>query len=81
MSTPRTVSDLRNRILIAKVIVRMLNEDPDLPKDIRQSDAIKHYQAQQLKLEKELYTIIEPPPVVVGLQAASLSAKSKNTKE
>ena len=77
MTTTRTVSDLRNRILIAKVIIRILNDEPDLLKDLRQPEAIRHYNKQLLKLEKELYTIIDPPPVVVGLQAASLSAKTK----
>ena len=77
MTTTRTVSDLRNRILIAKVIIRILNDEPELLNDLRQPGAIKHYNAQLLKLEKELYTIIDPQPVVIGLQAASLSAKTK----
>ena len=81
MTTVRTISDLRNRILIAKVIIRILNEEPDMLKDLRQPGAIKHYQAQLLKLETELYTLIEPEPIIIGLQPATLSAKSPNPKE
>ena len=77
----RKPEELQRRIVIAKVILIMLNKDPELLNDMRQPEAIRHYNAQLLKLETELYSIIEPQPVVVGLQAASLSAKSENTKE
>ena len=73
----RSPAELQRRILIAKTILIMLNKDPALLSDMRQPEAIRHYNAQLLKLEKELYTIIDPQPVVVGLQAASLSAKTK----
>ena len=77
----RKPEELKRRIVIAKVILIMLNKDPELLVDMRQPEALRHYNEQLLKLEKELYSIIEPQPVVVGLQAASLSAKSSNTKE
>ena len=77
----RKPEELQRRIVIAKVILIMLNKDPELLVDMRQPEALRHYNAQLLKLEKELYSIIDPQPVVVGLQAASLSAKSENTKE
>ena len=79
--SPHTIPDLRNRILIAKVIIRILNDEPDMLKDLRQPNAIKHYQAQLLKLETELYTLIEPEPIVIGLQPGRLSASSSNIKE
>ena len=81
MTKPRSIAELKRRIVIAKVILIMLNKDPELLADMRQPEAIKRYNAQLLKLEKELYTLIEPQPVLVGLQAATLSAKSSNLQE
>ena len=77
----RKPEELQRRIVIAKVILIMLNKDPELLNDMRQPEAIRHYNAQLLKLETELYSIIEPQPVVVGLQPERLAAKSENTKE
>jgi len=85
MTKPRSANELRNRITVCKVIIATLKKDPYFSKDpktiFRTTDAIKHYQAQQLKLENELWTVEEPQPISIGLQPGKLTAKSLNTKE
>ena len=81
MPKPRSAHELKLRIATAKAIISTLKKDPDLSQDPRSPDTIKHYRAQQLKLEKELWTVEEPQPVQIGLQPGTLSAISPNTKE
>ena len=77
----RQPAELKRRIVIAKTLIKLIKNDPELLGDKRQPEALREYNAQLLKLEKELYTIIKPQPIVVGLQAATLSAKSSNIQE
>ena len=81
MANKRTAHELRMRIAVAKAIISTLKNDPDLSQDPRTPDTIKHYRAQQLKLEKELWTIEEPQPIQIGLQPGTITAKSLSTKE
>ena len=82
---PRSAVELKNRITVCKVIIKTLKEDPYFHRDqkttFRSIDAIKHYQAQQLKLEKELWTIVKPQPIQIGLQPGTITAKALTTKE
>jgi len=81
MVKKRTAHELKLRIAAAKAIISTLKNDPDFSDDPRTPGTIKHYRAQQLKLEKELWTVEEPQPVQIGLQPGKLTAKSLNTKE
>ena len=85
MTKPRSAVELKNRITVCKVIIKTLKEDPYFHRDpqteIRTKDALQHYRAQLLKLEKELWTIEEPQPVQIGLQPGTITAKSLSTKE
>ena len=65
----RSAEDLKFRIKLAGVIIDMLGEMDDE----RAPAAIERYKAQRAKLEQELQDL-KPLPVVIGLQAASLSA-------
>lgn len=77
MTKQRSPEELRRRIVIADALISMVKKDPELLCDMRQPEALKHYNAQKLKLEMELYEQVPPEPVVVSLQTASLAAKSK----
>ena len=81
MANKRTAHELKLRIAAVKAIISVLKNDSELALDPRRPKAIKHYQVQQLKLEKELWTVEEPQPVQIGLQPGTLSAISPNTKE
>ena len=79
--TQREASDVRMRIQVVASILKQLKTDVDLSSDARLPDVIAHYEAQKEKLEKELADIEQPPPIVIGLKAASLSGKVPNLKE
>ena len=71
----REIKEIENRIGLTGMFLEFLKtvDDPRAP------DAIEHYEAQRDKLEQELQDY-KPQPVVIGLQAASLSAVVPNQK-
>lgn len=44
--------------------------------DVRAEEAVAHYQGQLAEVEKQINEL-QPPPVVVGLKSATLSASTK----
>lgn len=77
----RTVQEICMRIDMVKAVISTMIKDPQFSSDPRAPETIKHYRAQQLELEKELYTIIEPKPVQIGLQPGRLIAKPLKPQE
>jgi hypothetical protein len=81
----RKPAELKTRITICKVLIKTFKEDPYFSRDpqtkLRTKDALKHYNAQLLKLEKELWTVEDPQSIEVGLQSGVITSKSPSVKE
>lgn len=77
----RAVDDVRQRIMVVNSILKTLQTNEDLSQDARLPDVIAHYEAQKEVLKRELAELEQPPPIVIGLKAASLANKVPNLKE
>ncbi len=63
----------RKALARACVVELMKSDDPRAP------EAIVHYEAQEAEINRQIAEICEgPPPVVVGLRAATLSAEAQS---
>jgi hypothetical protein len=68
-----TPEGIKTRISLAKFVIQALSESDDPRRD----DALAHYKAQLDTLEKRLAEATKPPPIVIGLKTATLSARSQ----
>ena len=70
MNTKKLV-DLQFRINLCKFCIKTLEEVPD--SEPLKASALEHYKEQLATLESRLPS--KPPPTVIGLKTATLSAK------
>lgn len=68
------LAELRARRAICQAAIKLVERETDDP---RRESALKEYQRQLAEIDR-LITVITgtPPPVVIGLRAATLSGKS-----
>jgi len=69
----RELYDLRNRRIAALICIRLASGEDDDP---RKDDAVNYYNAQLREIDGKIAKIIgKPPPIVIGLKAANLTAR------
>lgn len=64
--------ELKARKELIKLALEIIEGDDD----VRAEEAVAHYQGQLAEIEKRI-SELQPPPVVVGLKSATLSAQTK----
>lgn len=66
--------DIKARIALVKMAIKILEDEPDDP---RQPEALEKYKGQLAELEKRLEEEAgKPPPIVVGLKPGRLFGKA-----
>lgn len=74
----RTLDELYTRRALAQECIRIVDQAEDDP---RRPAALKKLQDQLASIDAQIAEITgKPPPVIVGLKAATLAAESKSIK-